>query len=119
MICCFFLLKIEICKFMESTAILIILVLNSILLIVIFIVMIRFVVNKFKEQLEDTNDRLKDIEDKYNKLDIQFSRISALHVSHQKTDMAKDLEKVKLVIQDMSKKTEKIYKRTEKLYSKK
>jgi uncharacterized protein (DUF3084 family) len=81
--------------------------------------MIRFVVTKFKEQITDTNERLKDMEDKYNKLDIQFSRISALRIYQHKNDISKDIEKVKLVVQDIDKKTEKIYKRTEKMYGKK
>lgn len=99
---------------------LVVLLINSLLLIIIVVFLLRFVANKFKEKVEDTNDRIKDIEAKYNKLDVQISRISSLHVSQHKSDnLAKDLEKVKLVIQDIDKKTEKIYKRTEKMYSKK
>lgn len=104
---------------MESTLILFVLIVNSILLILLFVFMIRFVVTKFKEQITDTNERLKDMEDKYNKLDIQFSRISALRIYQHKNDISKDIEKVKLVVQDTDKKTEKIYKRTEKMYGKK
>lgn len=104
---------------MESTVILVVLLINSVILILLFIFMIRFVVSKFKEQITDTNERLRDMEAKYNKLDIQLSRISALRVYQHKNDISKDIEKVKLVIQDIDKKTEKIYKRTEKMYGKK
>jgi len=102
------------------TELLFILIINFLIIIIIVVFLIRFVVNKFKESTADTHDRLSELEDKYNKLDVQFSRISTLHVSHQKNDsLAKDLEKVKLVVQGIDKKTEKIYKRTEKIFNKK
>jgi len=88
---------------MITTELLIILFINSILIIILVVFLIRFASNKFKEQQEDIKDRLTDIEEKYTKLDVQFSRVLSLHVSQQVTT----LEKPKVLLQNTTKKIKK------------
>ncbi|MFA5745384.1 MAG: hypothetical protein WCX82_04335 [archaeon] len=88
---------------MIDAQILIILFINFLLIITLVVILIRFASKKFKEQQDDIKDRLADIEEKYTKLDVQFSRVLSLHVSQQ----VADLEKPKVLLQNTTKKVKK------------
>ncbi len=109
---------------MTGGDLILILLINFIITIIIVIFIIRHVSERFNEQIEDNHDKIKNLEErckfvenKIEKMDCNFSRVSDKTTNHQ-SSLSKDLEKVKFVIQGIDKKTEKIFKRTEKLYNK-